>query len=178
MAAERNGHPTLQRAGATPVPIPNTEVKPCFGDGTAGYPRWESSARVGPFWRRRWHGAGWQTEGPAATAAGLFRFLGPDFSSQPPASCSVRPQRSVSRTRRVRRASGLSVPASAMRRRFTTLVERRIPRGPSAPTGLPLPIPFVVAHDAAHAVAYLMGDRAARERRLLTDRLDRREQTR
>ena len=26
------------RAGATPVPIPNTEVKSCFGDGTAGFP--------------------------------------------------------------------------------------------------------------------------------------------
>ena len=28
--------PTVHRVGATPVPIPNTEVKPHFGDGTAG----------------------------------------------------------------------------------------------------------------------------------------------
>ena len=43
------GFPTVHRAGATPVPIPNTEVKPCFGDGTAGFPggrvarRWDLS---------------------------------------------------------------------------------------------------------------------------------------
>ena len=34
----RFGYPTVHGAGATPVPIPNTEVKPCFGDGTAGFP--------------------------------------------------------------------------------------------------------------------------------------------
>ncbi len=45
--------PTVPRAGATPVPIPNTEVKPCFGDGTAGFPLWESSATVGSLERRR-----------------------------------------------------------------------------------------------------------------------------
>ena len=33
----RDGFPTVHRAGATPVPIPNTEVKPCFGDGTAHF---------------------------------------------------------------------------------------------------------------------------------------------
>ena len=31
----RDGFPTVHRAGVTPVPIPNTEVKPRFGDGTA-----------------------------------------------------------------------------------------------------------------------------------------------
>ena len=30
------------RGGATPVPIPNTAVKPSIADGTAGYPLWES----------------------------------------------------------------------------------------------------------------------------------------
>ena len=45
--------PTVPRAGATPVPIPNTEVKPCFGDGTAEFPLWESSATVGSLERRR-----------------------------------------------------------------------------------------------------------------------------
>ena len=40
--------PTVHRAGATPVPIPNTEVKPRFGDGTAHFlggrvaRRWDS----------------------------------------------------------------------------------------------------------------------------------------
>ena len=33
----RQGFPTVHRAGATPVPIPNTEVKPRFGDGTAHF---------------------------------------------------------------------------------------------------------------------------------------------
>ncbi len=46
-----NVFPTVRRAGATPVPIPNTEVKARFGDGTAGVPRWESSATVGPLER-------------------------------------------------------------------------------------------------------------------------------
>src|SRR5262252_7206508 len=46
--------PTAHRAGATPVPIPNTEVKPCFGDGTAGFPggrvarRWDLFGGAGP----------------------------------------------------------------------------------------------------------------------------------
>ena len=31
------------RRGATPVPIPNTEVKPSTGDGTDGAVHWESS---------------------------------------------------------------------------------------------------------------------------------------
>ena len=34
---QREGFPTVHRAGATPVPIPNTEVKPRFGDGTAHF---------------------------------------------------------------------------------------------------------------------------------------------
>ena len=42
-----DGFPTVNRAGATPVPIPNTEVKPRFGDGTAELPLWESSTTVG-----------------------------------------------------------------------------------------------------------------------------------
>ena len=53
-----DGFPTVYRAGATPVPIPNTEVKPCFGDGTAGYPRWESSATVGSLETASGHGLG------------------------------------------------------------------------------------------------------------------------
>ncbi len=35
------------RRGATPVPIPNTEVKPSTGDGTNGAIRWESSKLPG-----------------------------------------------------------------------------------------------------------------------------------
>ena len=35
------------RRGATPVPIPNTEVKPSTGDGTNGAVRWESSKLPG-----------------------------------------------------------------------------------------------------------------------------------
>ena len=35
------------RRGATPVPIPNTEVKPSTGDGTRGAVRWESSKLPG-----------------------------------------------------------------------------------------------------------------------------------
>ena len=37
------------RRGATPVPIPNTEVKPSTGDGTNGAVRWESSKLPGFF---------------------------------------------------------------------------------------------------------------------------------
>ena len=37
------------RRGATPVPIPNTEVKPSTGDGTNGAVRWESSKLPGSF---------------------------------------------------------------------------------------------------------------------------------
>ena len=35
------------RRGATPVPIPNTAVKPSTGDGTNGAVRWESSKLPG-----------------------------------------------------------------------------------------------------------------------------------
>ena len=35
------------RRGETPVPIPNTEVKPSTGDGTNGAIRWESSKPPG-----------------------------------------------------------------------------------------------------------------------------------
>ena len=35
------------RRGETPVPIPNTEVKPSTGDGTNGAIRWESSKLPG-----------------------------------------------------------------------------------------------------------------------------------
>ena len=41
------------RRGATPVPIPNTEVKPSTGDGTNGAVRWESSKLPGFFLRHR-----------------------------------------------------------------------------------------------------------------------------
>ena len=33
--------------GVTPVPIPNTEVKPVYGDGTAAERVWESSKPPG-----------------------------------------------------------------------------------------------------------------------------------
>src|SRR5678816_3433012 len=59
MSAVDFGFPTVHRAGATPVPIPNTEVKPCFGDGTAGIPggrvarRWDLLGRRRSIDRRR-----------------------------------------------------------------------------------------------------------------------------
>ena len=37
--------------GATPVPIPNTEVKPSSADGTAGVTLWESRSLPGLFIR-------------------------------------------------------------------------------------------------------------------------------
>ena len=40
------------RRGATPVPIPNTEVKPSTGDGTNGAIRWESSKLPGFIMKR------------------------------------------------------------------------------------------------------------------------------
>ncbi len=49
----KNVFPTVHRAGATPVPIPNTEVKPRFGDGTAGFPGGRV-ARRWDFLERRW----------------------------------------------------------------------------------------------------------------------------
>jgi hypothetical protein len=36
-------------SGATPVPIPNTEVKPASGDGIAGLTLWESSTTPASF---------------------------------------------------------------------------------------------------------------------------------
>jgi hypothetical protein len=47
----RHDFPTVHRVGATPVPIPNTEVKTYFGDGTAHFlcgrvaRRWDSFAK-------------------------------------------------------------------------------------------------------------------------------------
>ena len=35
-------HPAAMRAGGTPVPIPNTTVKPCTADGTMLETAWES----------------------------------------------------------------------------------------------------------------------------------------
>ena len=43
------------RRGATPVPIPNTEVKPSTGDGTNGAIRWESSKLPGFIIKTRIH---------------------------------------------------------------------------------------------------------------------------
>ena len=68
--------PTVFRVGATPVPIPNTEVKPHIGDGTADFfrgrvaRRWDLlERRQIQFWRRFFlygacflacvHGLGW-----------------------------------------------------------------------------------------------------------------------
>jgi hypothetical protein len=39
-------------SGATPVPIPNTEVKPASGDGIAGLTLWESSTMPALFLTR------------------------------------------------------------------------------------------------------------------------------
>ena len=39
--------PGAPSGGDTPVPIPNTEVKPSTGDGTNGAIRWESSKLPG-----------------------------------------------------------------------------------------------------------------------------------
>ena len=41
-------YPTAHGAGATPVPIPNTEVKPRIGDGTAGFPGGRVARRWDP----------------------------------------------------------------------------------------------------------------------------------
>jgi hypothetical protein len=38
-----SGFAGVNSSGATPVPIPNTEVKPACGDGIAGLTLWESS---------------------------------------------------------------------------------------------------------------------------------------
>ena len=38
----KNGLNDTDRAGDIPVPIPNTEVKPCIADGTARFAAWES----------------------------------------------------------------------------------------------------------------------------------------
>ena len=43
------------RRGETPVPIPNTEVKPSTGDGTNGAVRWESSKLPGLIIKTRIH---------------------------------------------------------------------------------------------------------------------------
>ena len=40
---------------ATPVPIPNTEVKPFSADGTARAAVWESRTRPGFYLKRRQH---------------------------------------------------------------------------------------------------------------------------
>ena len=41
--------PGGDRRGATPVPIPNTAVKPSTADGTAGATPWESRSLPGFF---------------------------------------------------------------------------------------------------------------------------------
>ncbi len=38
-------------AGETPVPIPNTAVKPCSADGTASLRGWESRTPPGVYWK-------------------------------------------------------------------------------------------------------------------------------
>ncbi len=54
----RDGFPTVHRAGATPVPIPNTEVKPRFGDGTAHFLSGRVARRWDLFGRRPERGEG------------------------------------------------------------------------------------------------------------------------
>ena len=48
-----NKFPGGHRGGVTPVPIPNTEVKPSTADGTAGAGLWESRSLPGIFEARR-----------------------------------------------------------------------------------------------------------------------------
>ena len=43
------------RRGATPVPIPNTAVKPSTGDGTNGAVRWESNKPPGSYIKKTSH---------------------------------------------------------------------------------------------------------------------------
>ena len=60
-----HGFPVVIGEGETPVPIPNTAVKPSTADGTAGVTPWESRSLPGVFPH---------AEGPAV--AGLFGVLG------------------------------------------------------------------------------------------------------
>ena len=78
--------PTVHRAGATPVPIPNTEVKPCFGDGTAGFPGGRVARRWDLFWRRRSRDRRRLSFGPAlrSPTLGPLTIGPPDRSSRPP----------------------------------------------------------------------------------------------
>jgi hypothetical protein len=46
---DRIQFPGGYRRGVTPVPIPNTEVKPSTADGTAGAGLWESRSLPGIF---------------------------------------------------------------------------------------------------------------------------------
>ena len=62
--------------GATPVPIPNTEVKSSRADGTAGATLWESRTLPG-FWATNPHRIG-----------GPF-FVSGAFVSRPAPSCAV-----------------------------------------------------------------------------------------
>ena len=48
-----NKFPGGHRGGVTPVPIPNTEVKPSTADGTAGAGLWESRSLPGIFLKAR-----------------------------------------------------------------------------------------------------------------------------
>ncbi len=45
--SHKENYPGNDRERATPVPIPNTEVKPLFADGTAWVAVWESRALPG-----------------------------------------------------------------------------------------------------------------------------------
>jgi hypothetical protein len=58
--------------GATPVPIPNTEVKPYGADGTARATAWESRSPPGLI----------QTKARLNKISGLFVFLSKTFSNK------------------------------------------------------------------------------------------------
>ena len=45
--SHKENYPGNDRERATPVPIPNTEVKPLFADGTAWVAVWESRTLPG-----------------------------------------------------------------------------------------------------------------------------------
>ena len=95
-----SGFPTVPRVGATPVPIPNTEVKPHFGDGTAEFPRWESSATVGPLERRS--GRLWSFPG-AVSRSGDYR------------GCSDERPANTQQPRRLVRPGGLRLHRGVLR---------------------------------------------------------------
>ena len=100
---QQDRFPGGHRRGVTPVPIPNTEVKPSTADGTAWVTAWESRSLPGLFPKR-----------PNAKASGLFFRTPPDHAG----SCERSPGPASSSPGRVsERASGKRASTSRPRRR-------------------------------------------------------------